>query len=63
MTVKELKEKLATLPDDMDIYVAPRKTEFAYGLINSVYVREITFSEDPDDSPLAEDTVVVIDEE
>jgi hypothetical protein len=65
MTVKELKEKLSQYPDNMDVFVAERKTEFAYGLVNSVRSDEINFIEDPDDEEaLARDTVVVIlDEE
>lgn len=67
MTVKELKEKLAEYPDNMDVFVAERKTEFAYGLINSVRIEEITFAENPDfdvdEEVLARDTVVIIDEE
>lgn len=63
MTVKELKEKLATMPDNMDVFVAERKTEFAYGLINSAYVKEINFVEEPDGEVLSRDKVVVLDEE
>jgi hypothetical protein len=64
MTVKELKEKLSQYPDNMDVFVAERKTEFAYGLVNSVRSDEINFIEDPDDEEaLARDTVVILDEE
>jgi hypothetical protein len=67
MTVKELKEKLSQYPDTMDVFVAERKTEFAYGLVNSIRSEEITFAENPDFSEdeevLAKDTVVIIDEE
>jgi hypothetical protein len=63
MTVKQLKEKLAQFPDNMEVYVAERKTEFSFGLVNSVSKQRISFSEDPDSEELAEDDVVVIDEE
>jgi hypothetical protein len=67
MTVKELKEALAKYPDTMDVFVAERKTEFAYGLVNSIRSEEIIFAENPDFSEdeevLAKDTVVIIDEE
>lgn len=63
MTIKELRQRLECMPDSMEVFVAERKTEFAYGLVNSVYIREITFSEDPDDGPIARDTVVILDEE
>jgi hypothetical protein len=67
MTVKELKEKLQQYPDDMDVFVSERKTDFAYGLVNSVRSEEITFAENPDfgedDEVQAKETVVIIDEE
>lgn len=51
----------------MDVFVAERKTEFAYGLVNSIRSEEITFAENTDFSEdeevLAKDTVVIIDEE
>lgn len=63
MTVKQLREELARHPDNMDVFVAERKTEFAYGLVNSVYVKEIGFTEDPFGAELSKDTVLIIDEE
>lgn len=63
MTVKELKEKIASLPDNMDVFVAERKTEFAYGLVNSAFVKKINFVEEPDGEVLAQDNVLVLDEE
>lgn len=67
MTVKELKQKLDQFPENMEVFIAERKTEFAYGLLSSVRTQEITFSEDPypdpEDEPRATDTVVVLDEE
>jgi hypothetical protein len=64
MTVKQLKEALAKFPDDMEVFMAERKTEFAYGLLNSVKSREINFKEEPyDEEVLARDTVVILDEE
>jgi len=66
MTVKELKEALAQYPENMDVFVAERKSEFAYGLVNSVRMEEITFAENPDfdeDDVQAKDIVAVIDEE
>ncbi|WCM42428.1 hypothetical protein MG290_01795 [Flavobacterium sp. CBA20B-1] len=63
MTVKELKEKIANLPDSMDVFVAERKTEFTYGLVNSAFVKMINFMEEPDGEVLAQDNVLVLDEE
>ena len=63
MTVKELKEKLAMMQDNMNVFVAERKTEFAYGLVNSAYVKEINFMEAPDGEAIYADKIVVLDEE
>ncbi len=46
----------------MDVFVAERKTEFTYGLVNSAYVKEINFVEEPDGEVLSRDKVVVLDE-
>jgi len=62
MTVKELKNQLENYPDHMDVFVAERKTEFAYGLVNSVTSKEINMAEEPGGEVLARDTVVIIDE-
>lgn len=63
MNIKQLKEKIANLPDTMEVFVAERKTEFAYGLVNSARVMNINFMEDLDGEVLAQDDVLVIDEE
>jgi hypothetical protein len=69
MTVKQLREILSQYPDNMDVFIAERKTEFSYGLVNSVRMEEILFIENPDfedfgeDEVSARDTVVIIDEE
>ena len=68
MTIKELKRKIADLPDSMEVFVAERKTEFTYGLVNSAYVKEIFFTEDefPTEDEIKQaprDEVLIIDEE
>ena len=67
MNVKQLKEALSKYPDEMDVFIAPRVTDFAYGLANSARSQEITFTENPDfdedDEVQAKETVVVIDEQ
>jgi len=63
MKVKELKEIIADLPDDMDVFVDERKTEFTYGLVNSAYVKEINFVEELGGEVLCRDKVLVLDEE
>lgn len=64
MTVKQLKEQLEKYPDEMDVFVAERKTEFNYGLVNSVSKELIRMVDDDfseEETPLIE--VVVLDEE
>jgi len=63
MNIKELKEAIADLPENMDVFVAERKTEFAYGLANSAYVKKINFTDEPGGEVMARDNVFVIDEE
>lgn len=63
MTVKELKESLEGVPDSMDVFIAGRKTDFAYGLANSAYVKEINLMEDPEGEVLSRDKVFILDEE
>lgn len=64
MTVKQLREELSKYPDYMYVFMAERKTEFDYGLINSVSTKRINFKEDPsDEESLATEDVVILDEE
>ena len=63
MNVKQLKESLATLPNNMDVFMAERKTEFDFGLVNSVYTKEIDYKEDVTGVTLATERVLVLDEE
>lgn len=48
MTIKELKEIIKDLPDNMDVYIDERVTEYAYGLANSGFVKEILFYDEDD---------------
>ena len=63
MIVKELKNFLNQFPDNMDVFVCGGKTDFEYGLLISVYVKEIEFKEDPSGETPAKDKVVILDEE
>jgi hypothetical protein len=63
MTVKELKQKLEQYPDNMDVFLDERTTEFTYGLLNSISSKKINFKESPDDSEiLARETVLILSE-
>jgi len=63
MNVKELIKELNKYPENMDVFVAERKTEFDFGLINSVSKKEIGFMEEPNGEVISHDNVVVIAEE
>lgn len=63
MNIKELKQKIKNLPDNMEVFVTERKTEFKYGLVNSAKVRKINFIDDLHGEVLAKDNVLVLDEE
>jgi hypothetical protein len=63
MNIKQLKEIIKDKPDQMDVFVGERKTEFTYGLVNSAYVKEIAFVESPGDEILTTDNVLILDEE
>lgn len=64
MNIKQLKEKIANLPDNMEVFVAERKTEFDYGLVNSAYIKTVNyFMVDPHGEILTEDEVFMLDEE
>lgn len=68
MTVKQLKQELENISDNTEIFLAQRKTEFGYGLLNSMYIKEVLFTEDEnpsedeiDKAPMVK--VLVLDEE
>lgn len=63
MTVKELKLKLNEFPEDMDVFIDERVTEFTYGLANSARIKEINFAEEPGGEVESRDKVVIISEE
>lgn len=63
MTVKELKEKLENAPDNMDVFIAERTTEFGYGLLESAGVQEIPFMEDPDGEEMSRGDIFALSDE
>lgn len=54
---------LEKYPDNLDLFVGERLTEFKYGLVNSVEKKKIKFSEDIDSKPLCEDWVIILTED
>ena len=63
MTIKEFQDALRLYPDESEVFLAPRITEFEYGMANSVRMEEIELMEEPDGPVLSRDKVIIIDEE
>ena len=63
MTKAELIKRLKKYPDNMDVFIDERLTEFRYGLLNSVRSKEIVFKEEPEGEPLAEAEVIILCED
>lgn len=63
MTVKKLRDVLDGLPDNMDVFMGERLTEFDYGLVNSAVVEEITLYDESNNEVSAKVKVLVIKED
>lgn len=64
MTVKQAIKELSKFPSEMEIFMAARESDFGFGLLNSIYTKEIGFYEDSYDSKeLAKETVIILDEQ
>ncbi len=48
MTIKELKEKIKDLPDDMPVYIATNEPEYDYMVVNTAFVGKIWIGYDMD---------------
>jgi len=63
MLVKELIKRLEEMPQDMEVYMAERTSDFRYGLLSKVLKREIIFSEHCEGEVLSREEVVILDED
>lgn len=63
MTKKDLIKALEPYPDNMDVFLAERSSDFAFGLLNSVGATKIAFMEEPGGPVLSRDTVIILDEQ
>ncbi|MGV0980442.1 hypothetical protein [Empedobacter falsenii] len=63
MTVKELKEQIENLPDDLEIFIDTWSVDdnYRYSLTNEIEVKEIHFCEDEECIEQAEQTVLIIE--
>lgn len=62
MNVKELINELEKYPDNMDVFIDERATDFTYGLLNSVKVKKVNFKEDPNGQTLATNDCIILSE-
>lgn len=63
MTKAGLIKALEPFEDNMQVFMSERLTEFKYGLLNSVRSQKINLMEEPDGEVLAQETVIILDEE
>lgn len=68
MTIKQLKEVIKDLPDNLQVFLDERLTddEFKYGLANSAFVKKILFydgSEPENEDYHAHEEVLILSEE
>jgi hypothetical protein len=63
MTKKELIKALEPYPDNMEVFMDERRTDFTYGLLNTVASREINFMEEPGGEVLSESEVIILSED
>jgi len=64
MNLKEFRERTKNMPDNTDIYIGERLTEFKYGLVNSAAFKTISMTEEPDGSgESAKDDVLILEED
>ena len=65
MTVKQLKAVLANLPesyDKHDVFIEESNTGYDYNLVESVFLKEITLSEDGGGETAEVDVLVISNE-
>lgn len=63
MNIKELKEQISNLPDEMEIYIDTWSVDdnFRYSFANESEVKEIPFHLDDECTETAHETVLVIE--
>ena len=62
MTVKELKEKLQNVPDNMEVFITQHNDEFLISIVGSAKVVEATFTEDSGPAFAKDDVFLITDE-
>lgn len=60
MTIKQLKEKIKELPDNMEVFIEKENGDFAYTIVEEAEVKKLKFS---DGTLIAHDEVFLITDE
>lgn len=65
MTIGELKEKIADIPDEVIVFIDERRTEFTYGIVNGTTRKEVDIYEDAftDEEPLSTVDAFILSED
>ncbi len=64
MTVKKLKEILADVPDDMEVFIHQNENDFTHSLAETAEMKKLKFSEgDGSKKPVAYEDVFIISDE
>lgn len=63
MTIKQLKEIIKDLPNDMLVYVDERRTEYTYGYVNTAEVQQINIMDEHDNVTDEDVRVLILSEE
>ena len=62
MNVSTLIERLSMFPQHLDVYLADRTTDFAFGQLDEISMKSIPFTEEPGGKALARETVIILGE-
>ena len=63
MTIKQLKEIIKDLPDDLLVYVDERRTEYTYGYVNTAEVQQINIMDEHENVTDEDVRVLILSEE
>jgi hypothetical protein len=60
MTVKELKQTLENVPDDMDVFFQQTNTEYPLSMVTEAEIKRVPFYDESDEELEGEDDVFLI---
>lgn len=63
MTVKQLRDQLRNMPENMEVYLCAKEKDFDFVPVELIEVKTINMKEDPDGKTLAKLPAVVLSDE